>query len=181
MSAEQLARWLEHQRRVGTDRWVLRATAFGAPVGVSILAHLISARGSPWVIAIVIALAALAAFDPDSHVPTAVIVIVIWQWLVVVDDSLSAWLPVAATGLVLHHVSTALMAVVPESGSIPGPVWRRWAGRTATVVGVTVATWGLVRVLERRPLPGSEPLTAATFVVLAVLAVMTIVQIRRPS
>lgn len=181
MNPDRLVRWLERQRRVSVDRWVLRAIAFSSAVGVAVIDHLVSVRGSPWIIVVVVALAAMASFDPDSHFPTAVVLLVVWQWLVVVGDPLSVWLPVVAVGLYLHHASTALMAVLPESAAIPGTVVRRWLVASAGVAAATIATWALVVALDRRDLQGSASLTAATFVVVATLAGVAIVRTRRPS
>ncbi len=170
LPAATLQRAVDEFMEVSRQRWLLGigavATATTAFAAASV------ASGGWWLpgLVAVIALAVVSAVRPDDHTGLVVVGVVIWQWLARIDDVGTPWLPVAACCLLVFHALTALTAVVPTSGTIPGATIRRWTERTAVVAVATVAMWIVVVVLDRRDLPGNGALTGLAVLIVAAAA-----------
>ncbi len=167
MPGGALQRAVDEFLAVSRQRWL---TGIGAVLmATSAFAVASVASGGWWLpgLVAVTALSIVAAVRPDDHTGLVVVGVVIWQWLVRVDDVGTPWLPVAACCMLVFHTLLALTAVVPTSGSIPEATIRRWTGRTAVVAAATVAMWIVVVVLDRRELPGNAALTGLAVLIVA--------------
>ena len=112
-----------------------------------------------------------SAFRPDSHTAVAVITILAWHWLAVVERIDTAWMPVAACSLLAYHSVIALTATFPVGGVVPTATLLQWLRRTALGCGGTVAMWALVVLLDRRDAAGNGLLTALALAIVAGSAV----------
>lgn len=153
------------------QRWGLRAVSVLAALGAVLAAAGASGRLWPAGLVIVATLALVATVRADNHVALVIVVIVVWHWLVTVDDASTAWLPVAAVCLLVHHTVTALVASLPAGGELPREVVEAWVRRTVIVAAATVALWAVVAVLDGRAADGNGVLTALALAAAGALAV----------
>src|SRR6187549_3172483 len=86
MNWSQLQRPILFVPRVSLQRWVLTALALTAAVGATTFTSLAADHRSGVVLVLVIALALASVVNPDTHVATGTVVLVLWQWFVTTDD-----------------------------------------------------------------------------------------------
>jgi hypothetical protein len=155
---------------VAPQRWLLGALAVAAGGGASIVTG-VSGGGLPPLLLFVIGmLAVLSAVRPDTHTALVVVALVVWQWLVVVDDPIGPAVVVVASMLLVFHSTIAVMAAAPATAHLDPAILRSWLRRTAMVGAATVATWTLVLLMDQRRASGSTLVTLAGFVTALVLA-----------
>jgi hypothetical protein len=96
-----------------------------------------------------------------------------WNWIGTVEEVLTPWLLVVSIAVLVFHASTAAMATVPPSATIPTSSMLRWAVRTAVVAVATAGTWLVVVAFDSRAWRGNAALTglALAGIVAAALAV----------
>jgi hypothetical protein len=127
----------------------------------------------PLVLLIVGALAVLSAIRPDTHTALVLVAVVMWQWVVVVDDPTGPAVVVVALALLVFHSTIALMAPAPVTARLDPDILRCWLRRIGLVAGATVAVWGVVLLMDQRRAPGSGVVTLAGFVIsLALVALL---------
>lgn len=165
MNANRLQRWIDELHDTSGQQWLLRLVAVVAPLGAMAAVAAEAGRWWPFGMALVAALAVASAFRPDSHTAAAVIGIVAWHWLAVVDRVDTVWLAVATCCLLAYHSLIALTATFPAGGVVPTPTLLHWLRRTALGGCVTVAMWAAVTLLDRREAAGNGLLTALALAV----------------
>ena len=124
MNWSQLQRPILCVPRVSLQRWVLTALALTAAVGATTFTSLAADHRSGVVLVLVIALALASVVNPDTHVATGTVVLVLWQWFVTTDDTTTPWTVPVAACLFVFHALVALMAVTPIGATVP--VSPRW-------------------------------------------------------
>lgn len=158
--------------KVSPQRWLLGALAVVAGTGASIVAGVTGGGLPPMVLVVVGALAVLSAIRPDAHTALVLVVVVVWQWMVVVDDPTGPAVIAVALALLVFHSTIALMAPSPVAARLDPDILRCWLRRTALVAAATVATWGLVLLMDQRRASGSVVVTFAGFVTALVLVAL---------
>jgi hypothetical protein len=143
-----------------------------AAISASIVAGVSGGGLPPAVLAIVGVLAVLSAAQPHTHTALVVIAVVVWQWLVAVDDPTGPAVVVVAVALLGFHSTVALMANAPSTVRLDADILWRWLRRVVLVAAATVATWALVLLMDQRSAPGSIVATLAGFVTALVLVVV---------
>ncbi len=182
MNTEKLQRAVDHLIEASGQQWIFRAVG----VATSLAAVLAGSAADDrlWVFGLFLVglLAVVSALVPDSDVALIVIIIVTWRWLATVDSVDTPWLPVAAVCLLCFHSVTALAASLPTGGAVRRSIIGRWLHHTAVVGALTVGTWSVVLVFERRDAAGNGPLTAlALAVVVGAASLIRWRGIDRPS
>lgn len=154
-----------------------RAVVFLGPV-VAVLATGPAGNWPPWWIAgVVVAIAAAAAYDPDSPYGTGAGLVVLGWWAIALEEGLPASILVAAAGLVAAHVAALLASYGPATMPLDAATLRLWLGRTALVLVTVPAAWALAVLLRGEPeqpgiwLLGAAAALVATLVATAALAV----------
>lgn len=163
---------LQRLVRVSPQRWLLGAIAVVAGAGSSIVAGVSGGGLPPLVLLIVGALAVLSAVRPDTHTALVLVAVVVWQWVVVVDDPTGPAVLAVALALLMFHSTIALMAPAPVTARLDPDILRCWLRRIALVAAATATTWGLVLLMHQRRAPGSVVVTLAGFVTALVLVVV---------
>jgi hypothetical protein len=167
MNDTRMQGWIDELHDTSGQQWLLRTIGVVVALGAMASAGAEVGRSSPFGLFVVAALAIASAFRPDSHTATAVIAIIAWHWLVVVERIDTVWLPIAACCLLTYHSVIALTATFPVGGVVPTATLLQWLRRTAIASGATVAMWMLVVLLDRREAPGNGLLTALALVIVA--------------
>lgn len=171
MNVDGAAR-IRRLERVSPQRWLLGAIAAGAAIGSSIVAGVSGGGLPPIVLLIVGVFAVLSAVQPHTHTALFVIALVVWQWLVVVDDPTGPAVVAVALALLVFHSTVALMANAPTTARLDASILRCWVRRVVLVAAATVATWALVLLMDQRGASGSIVATLAGFVTALVLVVV---------
>lgn len=163
MRTARLQRGLDQVLATTRQRLCLGSLAVGVIVGTS----LVMARATPfndtWVVFLVAALAMVVAVEPDEHLATIVMVVVVLHWLALGEEVTSPWAMPVAVALLTFHTVVALLAVTPHTSVVERTVLLRWLTRSLAAGAATVATWLAVVVFERRSLPGNTALSVAAF------------------
>ena len=167
MNWSQLQRPILFVPRVSLQRWVLTALALTAAVGATTFTSLAADHRSGVVLVLVIALALASVVNPDTHVATGTVVLVLWQWFVTTDDTTTPWTVPVAACLFVFHTLVALMAVTPIGATIRVSVLVDWTFRSSYVLLATVGMWALVAVMTAWRPDGSGTLTLVGFLTLA--------------
>ena len=167
MNDTRLQGWIDELQDTSGQQWLLRLIAVVVALGALASVSAEVGRLWPFGLVVVAALSIASAFRPDSHTAAAVIAIIAWHWLAVVDRVDTVWLPVAACCLLGYHSVIALTATFPVGGVVPTATLMQWLRRTALGSGATVALWVVVVLLDRRDGPGNGLLTALALVVVA--------------
>jgi hypothetical protein len=163
---------LQRLVRVAPQRWLLGALAVVAGTGSSIVTGVSGGGLPPLVLLIVGALAVLSAIRPDAHTALVLVAVVVWQWVVVVDDPTGPAVVAVALTLLVFHSTIALLAPSPVTAHLDPGILRCWLRRTGLVAGATVAVWGLVLLMDQRRASGSAVVTLAGFVTALVLVAL---------
>jgi hypothetical protein len=147
---------LQRLVRVSSQRWLLGALAVATGAGASIIAGVSGGGLPPIVLLLVGALALLSAVRPDTHTGLVLVAVVVWQWVVVVDDPTGPAVLAVALALLVFHGTVDLMAPAPVTVQLDHGILRSWLRRIALVAAATVAVWGLVLLMEQRRAAGSN-------------------------
>lgn len=171
MNPSILQRWIDEIQETSGRQWLLRFVALAASVGAALAAT--GASGDWWPLGLVlVGTSALAsAVRPDTHIATFVIVIVVWRWLVVVDDIGTPLLPLASACLLVYHSVIAVSASVPVGGDLPLSTLIQWLRRTALGGAAMLGVWALVIVFDQRNSAGNGLLTGIALAIAAAGAI----------
>lgn len=113
----------------------------------------------------VMAVAAMAAIAPDSHVGLLVVALVAADWWASVDDPSTPWSIGVAAALAVFHAAAAAASVIAPSAVWTPAMCRRWLQRCSVVVGGSAATWVVVAALHDHRVAGAPLVVAAALVV----------------
>lgn len=153
----------------------VRAVLAGASAGLAVLTTVVAPGGSLVAALVLLALTPFAVLDPSSRLTTVLLVGHAGNWLmsVPVPDRLGDWLLVvlAAVALASIHLAAALASAFPPAAALPRPTLRRWARRSAAVLGLSTPVWALLVVQSGAAPAGDAVLTYAALAALALLAV----------
>ncbi len=129
----------------------LRGLVLLGPV-VAVLAAGPAGHAPPWwLVGVVVALAGASAWVPDSSFGVAPFLVVLGWWAAALGDASSAWVLVAATGLVVAHVAGAVASYGPAAMPIDADAVRLWARRGLLVLLTAPLAWVVVRLLGDQP------------------------------
>ena len=159
--------------RVTHQRWALMATGVIAASAASTFTAVAADGRIGVAFATIVVFAVASVLLPDSHAATIAEAIVVLQWLLITDDTTSAWAIVVALCLFVFHAAVALMALTPITATIDRSIVLRWGRRSGSIVVATIAMWSLVLVMNERRAAGSAALTAIGFVTLTGLILVT--------
>lgn len=165
MMTAGLQRWLDTAATASPQRWTLGTIAIASVAAAVVAGAIGSGDRVGWFSVAIVTLAAVAVIQAGSHTATAVIALVVVQWLSATDDVTTARSLVVAVSLLTFHGLLALMAVTPHSATVHPRILRRWARRSGLVVAATTAVWVLVRVFERRESEANPHLTLLALLV----------------
>jgi MYXO-CTERM domain-containing protein len=141
---------------LGSHQLVVRAGAFAFPVLALAAISAAASAVAPAMVVLILPLAVACAVWPDTHVGLLTIVVLLVHHAWVIDDVTSPWVLAVAVSLLGMHTCMAAATVVAPGSRWSATMRRRWAGRTAVVLGATVLTWagaGLLGTTE----PGGSP------------------------
>jgi hypothetical protein len=129
----------------------LRALVLLGPV-VAVLAAGPAGHAPPWwLVGVVLALAGASAWVPDSPFGVAPFLVVLGWWAAALGDASSAWVVVAAAGLVVAHVAGAVASYGPATMPVDAATARLWAGRGLLVLLTAPVAWAVTRLLRDQP------------------------------
>jgi len=117
----------------------------------------------------IVALGALGAVMPDSHVGLLVVVLIGVGWIVTVDDSTTAWVLGVAMSTALFHTSMSAASLSPAAARWTTSMRRRWAGRGVAQMAATVPVWLLVVVVARVEVGGGAIVMAGALITMSVV------------
>ena len=171
MNTRRLQRLLDQLLATTTQRLLLVALAVGTVVVASASLAKSTSLADTWVVFVVAVLALVGAVEPDEHLATIVMAIVVFHWLVLDQDTASPWSLAIGASLFIFHTLVALMAVTPHTSVIGRTVLVRWLTRSIVPAVAMIGTWLLVVAFERRDSPGNVALSTAALAVLAAAVV----------
>ncbi|MDI6911341.1 hypothetical protein [Nocardioides sp.] len=129
----------------------LRVLVLVGPV-VAVLAAGPAGHAPPWwLVGVVAALAGASAWVPDSPFGVAPFLVVLGWWAAALGDASSAWVLVAAAGLVVAHVAGAVASYGPATMPVDVATVRLWAGRGLLVLLTAPVAWAVTRLLGDQP------------------------------
>ena len=158
-------------RRSGTAQRSLRVAVFVGPLVAIAAGSFAAAHVLVPVVLVVAVLAAGCAITPDTNLGLLVTIVIGWHWAGSVHDPLTAWVLLAAGGLLVFHVAMALAATAPARAGWPAASLARWGRRTALVAAITIAAWSSTLIVDAIHVDGGVGLlvVAATALGLATL------------
>jgi hypothetical protein len=168
---EVLQAWIDRLYATSGQHWVLRVLSVAAAVGAVCATGVASGRWWGVGVLLVVVLSGASALRPDLHTGAVIVVVIWWTWLGTVEDVLTPWLLVVSIAVLVFHASTALMATVPPSATVPRASLLRWAARTASVGAATVAVWTLAVAFDSRAWRGNAVLTGVALAAIAAGAI----------
>lgn len=171
MNPSILQRWIDEIQETSGQQWLLRLVAVAASMAATLAATGASGNWWPIGLTLVAASAIASAVRPDTHIATFVIVIIVWRWLVAIDDLSTPWLPVAGVCLLVYHSVIAISASVPIGGDLPISTLAQWVWRSALGGGATIGVWGLVVMFDQRDAAGNGLLTGIALAIAAAGAI----------
>lgn len=125
------------------------------------------AAGRPMLIvsAAIVALGAFCVVFPDSHLGLIVTVSLAVEWIIRVNDDLSAWSIGTATFAGCFHVALAFAGVAPAGAPLSRADAHPWIRRSIVAIAPIPATWLTVATLGRADIgPQALPVTFALLV-----------------
>ncbi|MBI2244345.1 MAG: hypothetical protein HYU55_10535 [Nocardioides sp.] len=129
----------------------LRMLVLAGPV-VAVLAAGPAGHAAPWwLVGVVAALAAASAWVPDSPFGVAPFLVVLGWWAAALGDASSAWVLVAAAGLVVAHVAGAVASYGPATMPVDAATAGLWARRGLLVLLTAPVAWVTARLLRDQP------------------------------
>jgi hypothetical protein len=160
---------------------VLRVLILLGPV-VAIFSSGPAGHWPPWWLAVgVIAVAGGFAALPESGFGAAAMLIVLVWWAAGLDDGLHPAVLVAATALLVSHLSSVLASYGPAEMPVDPALVRLWVRRGALVLLGVPLLWGVALLLRGEPeQPGIWVVGLAAGLVAAVAAAVALSS-RRPG
>lgn len=153
---------------------VLRTTIAVASVALAVLTTLTAPGGSLVMALVLVGLTPFVVLDPASRLGTLLLAghAVNWLGSVPVPDGARSWLAVVVAAVLLAtiHLAAALSSAFPAAADIPIATRRRWARRSAAVLGLSVPVWLLLVAQTEAAPEGDVLLTYAALAALALLA-----------
>ncbi|MFW5469793.1 hypothetical protein ACOCJ4_07095 [Knoellia sp. CPCC 206435] len=153
---------------------VLRATIAVASVALAALTTLTAPGGSLVLALVLVALTPFVVLDPASRLGTLLLAGHAVNWLdsVPVPVETGDWLPVLAAAVLLAtiHLAAALSSAFPAAADVPGATVRRWARRSAVVLGLSLPVWLLLVTQSAAATEGDALLTYAALAAVGLLA-----------
>lgn len=146
---------------------VLRVLVFVAPfvvLGATMAAH---GAVQPLACFVFAVLALACAMSSDAHVGLLTMLLLGLNWVQTVDDPTTAWVLVAAAGLVLLHASLAAITVAPPAARWRGERVRVWGSRSLLAFVAAVPVWVLSVVIADQAWSGSTVLLTAALTLVA--------------
>lgn len=140
------------QRRIypGLDQLVLRTMVVIGAFAVVAAAQAAGARPDLWEQAIVLGLALVTAYRPESVAGLGLLAGAAYVWALV-PETLSPLVLVAAAGMLLAHLSALVAAQGPARMRVDGVQVRRWAARGVMLWLAAAVVWGLTVAVEDLP------------------------------
>ncbi len=167
----RLDEYLTRVRRVSPAVLLVRAGVFGAGLVGLLLGWPFEVVTGP-ALPMFVVVATLPAFVPRSYLPTAVIGLAVFGWVLAVhwygEEVTYPRLVLVATALYLVHTLSALAAVLPYDAVVAPTVLVRWLGRAGLVVVLTAVL--AVFALAFPALLGGRTFLVASLVGLALMA-----------
>ena len=149
----------------------LRALVLLGPVSALLAAGPAGHAPPWWLVGVVLALAGASAWVPDSPFGVAPFLVVIGWWAAALGEAASAWVLVAAAGLVVAHVAGAVASYGPATMPVDAAIARLWARRGLLVLLAAPIAWVVTRLLRDQPeQPGIWLLGVAAACVATVVA-----------
>ena len=148
----------------------LRLVALVSPFAAVACTWSAAGRTVPLVAVLVLPLAAVCAFVPDSHTGLAVVLVVCLHWFAAVDDPATPWALAVAAALAAFHTALAAATVAPPSAVWTRAMRRRWLRRFGGALAASAGTWVAVRAIHDRHPVSAAVLMVAALVVLALAA-----------
>ncbi|HEX2894297.1 MAG TPA: hypothetical protein VHO29_09890 [Marmoricola sp.] len=108
--------------------------------------HLAGGETPLWLWATATALSIATAARPGSLVPLLALGTMLAAWLAAPDGVVSAWVLLAAAGVVGSHVAALLLDLRPPRAAVPTPLVRLWVRRSGLLWLSSGACWAAARV-----------------------------------
>jgi len=159
------------QRRIypGLDQVALRTMVVLGAVAVVTAAQAAGARLDSWEQGIVLGLALITAYRPESVTGVGLLAGSAYVWALT-PETLSPLVLVAAAGMLLAHLAAQVAAQGPARMRVDGVQVRRWAARGLLLWLSAAVVWGLtvgVDDLPQRRLAYALGLTLLTVIAVA--------------
>ena len=131
--------------------WVLRAVMVAAPL-VAVLASVpAGATLRPFVVVVLLVLAALWALFPASLAGVAVLLLPVVWWATAPDDPLHPLVMLAAAALLACHLAALLASYGPDRLPVDAALVRLWVRRGVLVLMPVPVVWVVADVLTGEP------------------------------
>lgn len=116
----------------------------------------------------IVALAAACAAILDTHMGLIVILLLAAEWVVRVDDALSAWSIGIAALIGVFHTALTFAGIAPAGARLRRSIYVPWIRRGLLSIGLPVVAWAAVVALSQLDLGGHAVLVAAALIALAI-------------
>ena len=132
-------------------QWVLRVVMVAGPL-VALFARTPSLGAPPtWGVLVVLVLGIGWTLLPESVIGAVMLLGVGFSWASGDTTDVSAWVLVAALGLLAAHLSSLVASYGPPRLPVDPGVTRLWALRGAGLFGTAAAVWLVARVVADLP------------------------------
>jgi len=140
------------QRRIypGLDQLALRTMMVVGAFAVVAAAQAAGARPGVWEQGILLGLALISAYRPESVAGMGLLAGAAYVWALT-PETLSPLVLVAAAGMLLAHLSALVAAQGPARMRVDGVQVRRWAVRGVLLWLAAAVVWGLTVAVEDLP------------------------------
>jgi hypothetical protein len=132
------------------DQFVVRAMVVVGSMTAVVAAQAAGARPAGWEQYVVLGLALLTAFRPESTAGFGLLAGSAYVWALA-PETLSPLVLLAVAGMILAHVAALLAAQGPAWMRLDRVQVRRWAGRAVLLWLTAAVVWGLTVVLAELP------------------------------
>ena len=138
-------------RSWSAGQWVLRVVMVAGPL-VALFARTPSLGAPPaWGVIVVLVLGMGWTLLPESVIGAVMLLAVGFSWASGDTTDVSAWVLVAALGLLAAHLASLVASYGPPRLPVDPGVTRLWALRGAGVFGTAVAVWLVARAVADLP------------------------------
>jgi len=143
---------LAAQRRIypGLDQLALRTMVVLGAAAVVGAAQAAGARPGLWEQGIVLGLALITAYRPESVAGVGLLAGAAYVWALT-PETLSPLVLIAAAGMLLAHLAALVAAQGPARMRVDGVQVRRWAARGLLLEMAAAVVWGLTVAVEDLP------------------------------
>ena len=147
---------------------IARLVILAAPILGTICTSL--AAGRPFLAgsAVIVALAAACVVFPDTHLGLIVILSLAAEWIIRVQDPVSAWAIGVAASIGIFHTALAFAGIAPAGADLKRPIYGLWALRALLAIAAPVVVWVAVVALDQVDFGRQAALVVAALVGLAV-------------